>query len=158
MVNTSALERRGRGFKSRSRQFLEFHLCSFISSFHWFQFICVMYIIMYMLCIYIYNLHGLSCQEKVSRFSMLLIPRIGTSLAVSHWKLRMDTYGWVSIQPSQPKQAILRTGFDFNVFFSGFFTVSACPVEEAQAARILFLRETKCDRRVRQGTEWRHLF
>ena len=42
-----------------------------------------------------------------------------TSLAVSHWKLRMDTYGWVSIQPSQPKQAILRTGFDFNVFFNG---------------------------------------
>ena len=39
--------------------------------------------------IYIYNLHGLSCQEKVSRFSMLLIPRYGTSLAVSHWKLRM---------------------------------------------------------------------
>ena len=38
--------------------------------------------------IYIY-LHGLSCQEKVSRFSMLFIPRNGTSLAVSHWKLRM---------------------------------------------------------------------
>ena len=34
-------------------------------------------------------LHGLSSQEKVSRFSMLLIPRYGTSLAVSHWKLRM---------------------------------------------------------------------
>ena len=82
-------ERRGRGFKSRSRQFLEFHLCSIISFFHWFQFICVMYIIMYMLRIYIYNLHGLSCQEKVSRFSMLVIPRYGTSLAVSHWKLRM---------------------------------------------------------------------
>ena len=31
MVNTSsALESRGRGFKFRSRQFLEFHLCSFI--------------------------------------------------------------------------------------------------------------------------------
>ena len=43
----------------------------------------------------------------------------------------MGTYGWVSIQPSQPKQAILRTGFDFNVFFSGFFTVSACPVAYA---------------------------
>ena len=52
MVNTSALESRGRGFKSRSRQFLEFHLRSFISFFHWFQFICVMYI-----CIYIYMLH-----------------------------------------------------------------------------------------------------
>ena len=39
--------------------------------------------------IYIYNLHGFSCQEKVSRFSMLLIPRYRTSLAVSHWKLRM---------------------------------------------------------------------
>ena len=39
--------------------------------------------------IYIYNLHRLSCQEKVSRFSMLPIPCNGTSLAVSHWKLRM---------------------------------------------------------------------
>ena len=47
MVNTSALESRGRGFKSRSRQFLEFHLCSFIYFFHWFQFICVMYIYTY---------------------------------------------------------------------------------------------------------------
>ena len=36
-----------------------------------------------------YNLHGFSCQEKVSRFRILLIPRYGTSLAVSHWKLRM---------------------------------------------------------------------
>ena len=47
VVNTSALESRGRGFKSRSRQFLELHLCSFISFFHWFQFICVMYIYIY---------------------------------------------------------------------------------------------------------------
>ena len=31
----------------------------------------------------------------------------------------MDTYGWVSIQPSKTKQAILWTGLDFNVFFSG---------------------------------------
>ena len=44
---------------------------------------------------------------------------------------KMDTYGWVSIQPSQPKQAIPRTGFDLNVFFSGIFTVSACPVAYA---------------------------
>jgi len=36
----------------------------------------------------------------------------------TYWKLRMDIYGLVSIQPSQPKQAILRNGFDFNVFFS----------------------------------------
>ena len=28
MVNTAALESRGRGFKSHSRQFLEFQLCS----------------------------------------------------------------------------------------------------------------------------------
>ena len=40
MVNTSALESGGRGFKSRSGQFLEFHLCSFIYLYHWFQFIC----------------------------------------------------------------------------------------------------------------------
>ena len=39
--------------------------------------------------IYIYNFHGLPCQEKVSRFSMPPIPCNGTSLAVSHWKLRM---------------------------------------------------------------------
>ena len=44
---------------------------------------------MFLLYIYIYNLHRLSCQEKVSRFSMLTIPCNGTSLAVSHWKLRM---------------------------------------------------------------------
>ena len=50
----------------------------------------VIYIYIY---IYIYNLHGLSCQEKVSRFSMLLIPRYGTSLAVSHWKLRACLHG-----------------------------------------------------------------
>ena len=43
----------------------------------------------FMFLLYIYNLHRLSCQEKVSRFSMLLIPCSGTSLAVSHWKLRM---------------------------------------------------------------------
>ena len=55
MVNTSALESRGRGFKSRSRQFLEFHLCSFISFFHWFQFICVMCIYIY---IYIYTIRS----------------------------------------------------------------------------------------------------
>ena len=47
-----------------------------------------LYIYNYMY-IYIYNLYGLSCQEKVSRFSMLPIPRNGTSLAVSRWKLRM---------------------------------------------------------------------
>ena len=35
-------------------------------------------------------------------------------------KLRMETYGRVPIQPSEPKQlqAILRTGFNFNVFFA----------------------------------------
>ena len=30
-----------------------------------------------------------------------------------------EEYGLVPIHPSQPKEAILRTGFDFNVFFSG---------------------------------------
>ena len=37
----------------------------------------------------IYNLHGLSYQEKVSRFSMRPIPYNGTCLSVSQWKLRM---------------------------------------------------------------------
>ena len=68
--------------------------------------------------IYIYIMK-FSCQKRGSRSCPLPHSFNGTSLAVSHWKLRMDTYGWVSIQPSQPKQAILRTGFDFNVFFSG---------------------------------------
>ena len=36
------------------------------------------------------------------------------------WTSQCQTiYGWVPIQPFQPKQAIFRTGFDFNVFFSG---------------------------------------
>ena len=70
-------------------------------------------------------MHGLSCQENVSRFSMLLIPHIGTSLAVSHWKLRMVLMvAGVPIQPSRPKQAIFRTGLDFTVFFSGFYSFS----------------------------------
>ena len=57
-------------------------------------------------------MHGLSCQENVSRFSMLLIPHIGTSLAVSHWKLRMVLMvAGVPIQPSRPKQAIFRNRF-----------------------------------------------
>ena len=58
------------------------------------------YIYIYLICtgslslslsiyIYIFNLHALSCQKKVSRFSMLPIPCNGTSLAVSRWKLRM---------------------------------------------------------------------
>ena len=56
---------------------------------------------------------------------MLLIPRIGTSLAVSHWKLRMVLIlAGVPIQPSRQKQAIFRTGFDFTVFFSGFYSLS----------------------------------
>ena len=84
--------------------------------------------------IYIYNLQfarNFSCQERGSRSCPLLNSFNGTSLAVSHWKLRMDTYGWVSIQLSQPKQAILRTSFDFDVFFSGLFRVLACPVAYA---------------------------
>ena len=59
-----------------------------------------------------------------SRSSPLLNSFNGTSLAVSHWKLRMDTYGWVSIQPSQPKQAIFRIGFNVNVFFSRIYRFS----------------------------------
>ena len=74
--------------------------------------------------IYIYIYIYIICTEILlpgegSRSCLLPNSFNGTSLAVSQWKLRMDTYGWVSIQPSQPKQAIMRTGFDFNVFFSG---------------------------------------
>ena len=55
MVNTSALESRGRGFKSRSRQFLEFHLCSFISFFLSFTGFSS-----FVLCIYIFSTYTLS--------------------------------------------------------------------------------------------------
>ena len=62
-----------------------------------------------------------------SRSCQLLNSFNGTSLAVSHWKLRMDTYDWVSIQP---KQAILRTGPTLKSS-SAEFTVSACSVAYA---------------------------
>ena len=48
----------------------------------------------------------------------------------------MDTYGWVSLRPFQPKQAILRTGFDFDVFF--------CKVLQFQLVRSLTRRWTYC--------------
>ena len=58
----------------------------------------------FMFLLYIYNLHRLSCQEKVSRFSMLPIPCKGTSLAVSHWKLRVVLMvGYRSSRLSQNK-------------------------------------------------------
>ena len=77
--------------------------------------------------IYIYNLHGLSCQEKVSRFSMLLIPRYGTSLAVSHWKLRMVLmveYRSSRLDQNKPFSGPVST----LLSSSADFTVSACPV------------------------------
>ena len=46
------------------------------------------------------------------------------------------SYGWVPIQPSQPKQAIFRTGFDFTVFFSGIL--------QFQLVRSLTRRWTYC--------------
>ena len=51
-------------------------------------------------------------------------PLTEPSLAVSQWKLRMDTYGWESIQPSQPKQAIIRTGFDLTSSSAEFYSFS----------------------------------
>jgi len=66
-----------------------------------------------------------------ARFS---VPFTKTFLAVSHWKLRMEAYGWVSIQLSQPKQAILQTSFNFNVFF--------CEVLQFQLVRSLKCRWT----------------
>ena len=70
-------------------------------------------------CMYLYMKfeRNFPCQQKGSRSCPLLISFNGTSFAVSHWKLRMDTYGWVSFQPSQPKQAILRTGKLISLFF-----------------------------------------
>ena len=80
--------------------------------------------------IYIYNLHGLSCQEKVSRFSMLLIPRYGTSLAVSHWKLRMVLmveYRSSRLDQNKPFSGPVST----LLSSSADSTVSACPVAYA---------------------------
>ena len=80
--------------------------------------------------IYIYNLHGLSCQEKVSRFSMLLIPRYGTSLAVSHWKLRMVLmveYRSSRLDQNKPFSGPVST----LLSSSPDFTVSACLVAYA---------------------------
>ena len=76
-------------------------------------------------------IRNFSCQERGSRSCQLLNSFNGTSLAVSHWKLGMYTYGRVSIQPSQPEQAIFRTGFDFNVFLNGvlqfqLYQIKAC--------------------------------
>ena len=61
-----------------------------------------------------------SCQERKSRSFLPLKYLNGTSFAVSHQKLRVDTSGWVPIQPFQLKQAILRTDF----FLSGIYSFS----------------------------------
>ena len=53
-----------------------------------------------------------------SRSCPLLNSFKGTFLAGSRRKLRMATYGWVSIQPSQLKKANLRTGFDVTLMSS----------------------------------------
>ena len=66
--------------------------------------------------IYIYNLHGISLPRRGGLDPVCFME---PPLRFHTRKLRMDSYGWVLIQPSQPKQAIIRTGFDFNVFFSG---------------------------------------
>ena len=78
----------------------------------------------------IYNLHGLSCQEKVSRFSMLPIARNGTSLAVSHWKLRIILM--VEYRSSRLNQNKRFSGPVSTLLSSSAdFTVSACPVAYA---------------------------
>lgn len=71
---------------------------------------------------YIYNWHRLSCQEKVSRFSMLPISCNRTSLAVSHWKLRMvlvveyrSTHLNKNKPFSGPVSTLLSSGF-FRIF------------------------------------------
>ena len=78
----------------------------------------------------LYNLHGLSYQEKVSRFSRLLIPRNGTSLAVSHWKLRMVLmveYRSSRLNQNKPFSGPVST----LLSSSADFIVSACPVAYA---------------------------
>ena len=50
---------------------------------------------------------------------MHLAALVAVSISGFSLEIKDGTYGWVPIQPSQPKQAIFRTGFDFTVFFSG---------------------------------------
>ena len=72
---------------------------------------------------YIYNLHRLSCQEKVSRFSMLPIPCNGTSLAVSHWKLRMvliDGYRSTRLNQNKPFSGPVSTLLSSSAEFYSF--------------------------------------
>ena len=60
-----------------------------------------------------------------SRFSMFPIFRNGSFLVlVSQWKLRMGTYDWEQIQPSQLKETIFSTGFKF-VFFLSLYSFSS---------------------------------
>ena len=72
---------------------------------------------------YIYNLHRLSCQEKVSRFSMLPISCNGTSLAVSHWKLRMvliDGYRSSRLNQNKPFSGPVSTLLSSSAEFYSF--------------------------------------
>ena len=66
----------------------------------------------------------------VSRFSMLIIPRNGTSLAVSHWILRMVLmveYRSSRLDQNKPFSGPVST----LLSSSADFTVSACPVAYA---------------------------
>ena len=52
------------------------------------------------LYVFLYNFaQNFFCQERGSRSYLLLNSFNRTSIAVSHRKLRMDTHGWVLIQP-----------------------------------------------------------
>lgn len=56
---------------------------------------------------------------------MFPIFRNGSFLVlVSQWKLRMGTYDWEQIQPSQLKETIFSTGFKF-VFFLSLYSFSS---------------------------------
>ena len=77
----------------------------------------------FMFLLYIYNLHSLSCQEKLSRFSMLPIPCNGTSLAVSHWKLRMvhiDGYRSSRLNQNKPFSGPVLTLLSSSAEFYSF--------------------------------------
>ena len=70
-----------------------------------------------------------SCQERKCRSFLLLHYLNGTSLVVSHSeKPRVDTSGWVLIQPFQLKQAVLRTSF----FVSGIEVSPYAPFQSFQ--------------------------
>ena len=131
MVNTLALESRGRGFKSRSRQFLEFHLCSFISFFHWFQFICVIYIyITHDYFLKIANIRGNAC-TLITSLLLFFFPKKKCNDNKGHFNKCVDL------------NSIICYCFVFHGFYFINFFFNNCSKEQILPRNFLSLRKAK---------------